>query len=551
MSSISSITKMVSGLGAAQSGLQVTGHNISNLNTKGYTRQQLLQHDTGYINIGQNGGYLMQVGLGVSETEIRQIRDELADKRLRTENSVLNYYQTMTGAMQEIEAIFDEPHGDTITGALNEFWSQAQKLNTTPDGVEERLSFISTAKVLMDKINDVGNSLADYQSKINNQINTSVDNINSLIKQIRDVNEEIAMIEQSGHDSKGNYTKVEEANDFRDKRNLLLDELSQYGNIDYYEEPDGRVLVKFEGQIVVSNKFITTMKLESTDPVNGSPFNKPVWGDTGRDVYDLSEESTTVNGNDTGSLKGLLITRGDKPVSSDTTWEDIALNDNHSVDKEGNSFVIPKVQKLLGSLTGEIATMVNECFDGTGIGTSAGVDGPLMFIPINMPPKMTVPNASSTAAEWEAFNKLLVPGNIQVNPKLLEEGGYNHLGTVTGDANNTGSNEKVAQFLKKWEENVDWFKGEGDAAPYPKTANVTDFFSEFVTDMGTDGSLYAAKAKEKNTSVMNIENERISIGGVSQDEEFSNMIKYQHAYNASARMITMLDGMLDVIINKL
>ena len=551
MSSISSITKMVSGLGAAQSGLQVTGHNISNLNTKGYTRQQLLQHDTGYINIGQNGGYLMQVGLGVSETEIRQIRDELADKRLRTENSVLNYYQTMTGAMQEIEAIFDEPHGDTITGALNEFWSQAQKLNTTPDGVEERLSFISTAKVLMDKINDVGNSLADYQSKINNQINTSVDNINSLIKQIRDVNEEIAMIEQSGHDSKGNYTKVEEANDFRDKRNLLLDELSQYGNIDYYEEPDGRVLVKFEGQIVVSNKFITTMKLESTDPVNGSPFNKPVWGDTGRDVYDLSEESTTVNGNDTGSLKGLLITRGDKPVSSDTTWEDIALNDNHSVDKEGNSFVIPKVQKLLGSLTGEIATMVNECFDGTGIGTSAGVDGPLMFIPINMPPTMTVPNASSTAAEWEAFNKLLVPGNIQVNPKLLEEGGYNHLGTVTGDANNTGSNEKVAQFLKKWEENVDWFKGEGDAAPYPKTANVTDFFSEFVTDMGTDGSLYAAKAKEKNTSVMNIENERISIGGVSQDEEFSNMIKYQHAYNASARMITMLDGMLDVIINKL
>ena len=140
MSSISSITKAVSGLVTAQKGLQVTGHNISNTNTQGYTRQQLLQSESGYLTIGKNGGYSMQVGLGVTCDEIRQIRDDLADKRLRTEKSVLSYYQSLNAASSDIESMFDEPYGSTISDYLNDFWSQTQKLSTTPNGVEERMN---------------------------------------------------------------------------------------------------------------------------------------------------------------------------------------------------------------------------------------------------------------------------------------------------------------------------------------------------------------------------------------------------------------------------
>ena len=78
-----------------------------------------------------------------------------------------------------------------------------------------------------------------------------------------------------------------------------------------------------------------------------------------------------------------------------------------------------------------------------------------------------------------------------------------------------------------------------------------DFFSELVTDIGGMGSLYTAKATEKSISTTNIQNERLAMSGVSTDEEFSSMLKYQYAYNASARMITMLDGMMDTIINKM
>ena len=539
MSSISSLGKMVSGLNAAQKGLQVTGQNISNVNTKGYTRQQLLQHDTGYLTIGTNAGYAMQVGLGVSCTEIRQIRDELADKRLRNESSILGYYQNMTSASQEIEALFDEPYGDTLSDMINDFWA----LNTAPDGVEERLSFIKSAKVLIGKINDVSNGLSAYQTQVNKQVESSVSKVNELILQIKDYNEMIAKAEING----------DNANDYRDQRNLLLDELSTYGKVDYYEEADSRLLVKFEGHIVINKKFTNTLELKQTE--EGSPFNKPIWSDTKTDVYDMTKESNSANGNDTGSLKALLLVRGDNYVTADTSWDDVALNDNFSVDKSGNSYMIPKYQKLLNDFANKLVNMVNEAFDGTGIGFHEGQAGVPVFVLADVPSDLVKPAADASEEEWAAYNErynaLLIPGNIQVNPELLESGGYNKLGTVSGDPENAGDNTKITEFLAKWEENIEWYQNDGKTAPLSKTVNLTNFYSEFVTDMGTDSSLYRIKANEKNTSVLNIENERQAMGGVSQDEEFANMLKYQYAYNASARMITMLDGMLDTIINKL
>ena len=243
MSSISSITKAVSGLKVAQQGLQVTAHNISNTNTEGYTRQHLLQSDSGYLTVGKNGGLSMQVGLGVSSDEIRQIRDQLADKRFRTESSVLNYYQKLNSTTNDITTVFDEPYGDTISDLLNTFWSQAQKLSTDPDGVEERMSFISTAQVLASKINVVTNSLSTLQTKLNSDLTTSVNRVNEILQGIADYNLKISMAESG----------TENANDYRDARNLLLDELSQYGDIEYYEQADHQVCVSFEGWSVVDS----------------------------------------------------------------------------------------------------------------------------------------------------------------------------------------------------------------------------------------------------------------------------------------------------------
>lgn len=591
MSSLSSLTKAVSGLTAAQKGLQVTGHNISNANTKGYIRQQLLQSDSAYLTIGKNGGYSMQVGLGVTPDEIRQIRDELADKRLRTENSVLCYYQKLNGAVADIESIFDEPYGDTISDFLNSFWSQTQKLSASADGVEERQSFISSAKVLMSKINEVSNSLSNYQDKLNSDITSSVKRVNQIFEDIRTYNEKISKAEALG----------DNANDYRDQRNLLLDELSNYGDISYFEEADGQVQVKFEGHTVINKGF--EIKIELSD-IKGSPYSKPTWSDSKDDVFDLKSISSASQGNDSGSIKAMLIARGDNVVTGSTTWDDIALNDNFSVEVTGNAYVIPKIQKMLGEFTNQLVELVNSSFTGTGIGSHKGQAGVTVFVPITISDAVkaevatletAVTNANSAVkvaqekvdnlpeghpdriqaeedlanAQTEAskakkaydekMKTILVPGNIQVNPELLEGGGYNKLGTVAraedgsdSNADNASDNTLINNFLTEWGVSRNWFNDESSASsPYAKVTTITGFFSELVTDIGSEGAIYTAKASEKNIGVINIENERQAMGGVSTDEEFSNMLKYQYAYNASARMITMLDGMLDTIINKM
>lgn len=553
MSSIASLGRMASALTASQRGLQVTGHNIANVNTPGYTRQQSLQHDSGYINIG-SGNQSKQVGMGVSLTEVRQIRNELADQRFRSESSVLNFHNVKYNAVTEVEALLGEPHGESISKMLDDFWKQTQKLSANPGGVEERLSFLQTAHVLIQKANHIADGLYNYQHQLNSEVIQSVGNINELLYSIRDYNEAIVAKEING----------DRANDLRDQRNLLLDELSQYMEIEYYEEPSGRVVVKAEGREVVDKLYVTEIALEQTAP--GSPFVKPVWKDTGKDVYRFDKEVGSHKENDVGRLKALLLMRGDQTADANTSWDDIALNDKKSVSDLGNAFMIPKLQKEFSLFISELTKEVNKCLDGFGIGDYEGQMGVPVFVPIKSidgTPLPTQPKRDDFATDadfntamqdyYTAIEKHLVPGNTQVNPELLNDGGYRKLGTVLtpGDV---GDNAKVNELLEKWSISRDWPPAHlagGVTDPHTKKINFMDFYAEFVAELGTEGYEAKGKVKEKSVVINNIENERLAIGGVSQDEELSNMMKYQYSYNAAARMISVLDGMMDMIINKM
>ena len=563
MSSIASLGRMTSGLRAAQTGLQVTGHNIANVNTKGYTRQQALQNDSGYLTIGSNGGRLQQVGLGVSVSEIRQIRDEFADKRYRSENSILNFYTAKQNATAEIETILDEPHGASISGMMEDFWKQMQKLSTNPSGVEERLAFIQTADVLIKRANQIMDGFNEYQYDVNTQVKDTVKNINSMLHQIKDLNDSISVKEVNG----------DHANDLRDQRNALLDELSGLIDIDYYEDKDGKVVVKTEGRNLIDGPFVIEMGLKTLN--NGTGFVMPTWSDTGEEVYKFNSIVSSTTGDDTGKLKGLLMARGNTVGGVNTSWDDIALNDKYSVDKVGNSYIIPKVQKQLNSLIHELTTVVNDTLSGMGIGDHKGAEGIPVFVPKNttdgttLPtyPKLedykddTAPGGRTALEKYEvAITKYkedikphLVAGNIQVNPELMQDGGYNKLGTVGSDPDNIGDNSIVTDLLDEWSKTREWPRDGGNlaSAPHIKHSDFMDFYSELVSEVGAEGSEYKGKIKEKGTLVTTVDNERMAMGAVSQDEELSNMLKYQYAYNAAARMVNVLDGMMDTIINKM
>ena len=251
---MASLSRAISGLNASQMGLNVTGHNLTNVNTPGYVRQQVLQNDSFYMTIGRNGNDLLSIGFGVDITEIRQIRDSFLDRNYRTEIGGYQFYNAKQSTILEVESILGEINGESLSEVMTDFWRQTNKLATAPDGLDERKAFIQSASVFIDKVNHIANQLNSYQFDLNNQVIDTVQTINTLSVQIRDLNEEIARYEING----------DHANDLRDKRNNILDELAGLIDIQYSEDATGRVQVKAEGHLLVHGKFVN--KMTRTDP---------------------------------------------------------------------------------------------------------------------------------------------------------------------------------------------------------------------------------------------------------------------------------------------
>ena len=522
MSSIASLGRMVSGLNASQRGLQVTSHNITNANTPGYIRQELLQHESQYNNIGDNSKSL-QVGTGVTIHEIRQIRDQFADQRFRTENSILSYYTTKKDAIDEMEVIFGEPHGEALSKTLNDFWGQTQKLASNPAGIEERMAFIQSADVFVKQTSHIKDQLTNYQYNLDTQVRDTVKRFNHLTKDIQSLSETIAYYEMGG----------DKANDLRDQRNLLVDELSGIMDIQYREDKSGRMVISTEGITILESQFRTEMTVAQTEAE--SPFVKPVWEHGGGDVYKMNREATSTGGRDNGKLRSLLMMRGNSLADADTQWEDIAINKNLSADSHGNAYLIPKVKKEFDTFVKTLSETINKVFNPddnkpSGQGIHANVKGTELFVKINK-------------------NLEIGAGNIQINPKLLEGGGYNYLPTsATGDESDT---QVIKKLLEEWNVDRDWHGGDEITSPLKKITSFRGFYSDLITELGAEGSEARSRAEEKVILVTDIENTKLSMGSVSSDEEMASMMKYQYAYNAAARMITVLDGMMDTVINRM
>ena len=140
-----------SGLKSAQTALNTTAHNLSNINTEGYTRQQIAFRDTHYLRIG--GSYASPsasvYGLGVGISEIRRIRDEFIDKAYRTENGRLGYYSNQYKAIEEVEDQFGELQGVTFQDALNNLYTAINELSKEPASTVKRSSLIQNASALV------------------------------------------------------------------------------------------------------------------------------------------------------------------------------------------------------------------------------------------------------------------------------------------------------------------------------------------------------------------------------------------------------------------
>ena len=291
------------GLKTAQTALNTTAHNLSNINTSGYTRQQVTFSDTQYVRVNTSDKVSSpDYGLGVAVSEVRRIRDQFIDQAYRNENSRLGFYESQYKAIEEIEDQFGEMQGVTYESYLINLYNSVNELAKNPTSTVARSSLIQNATAFIEKSENVYKGLKDYQTTLNTQVKNMVDSINKLGDKIYTLNKKISKIESTG---------IEDANDLRDERDAAIDELSKYIDITYYENDSKEVIISAEGI-----PFVTMGELVKMDTrvVEGTNLVIPTWPGYERDVYDLSTEASNVDETDKGELKGLLIARGNMVV---------------------------------------------------------------------------------------------------------------------------------------------------------------------------------------------------------------------------------------------
>lgn len=557
MSLMGSLYTGVSGLQTSQNALNSTAHNMSNLDTTGYTRQQVLQGNREYNTIANAAVSKQQVGLGVVYSKVRQVRDVFLDQQYRRESGRSMFYTTSHQCMSQVETILGELYGAGFNNSLEEFQRSVDELAKTPtDSVVQGL-VIQRASSFVDNAQAVYQGLCDYQDNLNLQIKTSVNKINDYGKKIYELNRQIVRIEAGG---------VERANDLRDARNQLLDELGGMVKINYNEDIYGNVAVQIEGHDFVSGAVVYEIGLDEDD-ITG--FYTPFWvmdakytiGSDGEKIYNIENAKVfnmqqTISSDlntDIGGVKAMMFARGDKRAD----YTD--LQDTKHYNKNISQSIVMNIQAEFDQLIHTVVTELNGILAGaadpsTGyLCEKVRVDGKDTYQPIQLFQKKTTEGYqyNDDTKQWE-YNEenaarsetLYSTMNLIVNPVLVRE--PTQLGLFRPDGKVDYQTAAALAEAFQTQEN------RPSLNPNVRTkGNFTEYYDDLINQIGNSGLVFKDIAKSQEDTLEATCAAREQIVGVSSDEELTNMIKFQNAYNASSRYINVISEMLEHLINTL
>lgn len=280
---------------AQQTSLDVTGHNIANANTVGYTRQEanLVTTRPYHTPMLTGSTKVGQLGTGAEVADIRRLRDAFVDNQIRNENKTSGYWTAMQDSLSKIEVILNEPTETGLRGVMDMFWMSWQDLSAHPESEAVRSVVAQRGTALADAVNHSFRQLKELKEDVNAAVKVKVEEVNSIATQIKDLNQQILSITIAG----------KQPNDLLDKRDLLIDQLSEIADIKVYEDNNtGMITVQLGGRNLVQD--VDCNSLDVQTDMDG--MYMVVWEDTGI--------KTLING---GELRGLLDARGKTRLNQD------------------------------------------------------------------------------------------------------------------------------------------------------------------------------------------------------------------------------------------
>ncbi|KGP73559.1 flagellar hook-associated protein FlgK [Pontibacillus yanchengensis] len=495
------------GMFAQQSALYTTGHNISNANTDGYSRQRVNFEQTApYPPASRNRPEIPgQMGSGVQAGTIERVREGFLDAQFRGENHKAGYYTAKSDALGKMEEVMNEPSDQGLSKTMDRFWQSLQDLSAQPEDSGVRSQVKQRGKAVADTFNYLSDSLNGIKQDFKNQIDVAEKDINSLARQINNLNNQISEVEPHGY----------LPNDLYDERDRLIDELSTQANIKVsYEESSSSALAQAQGKATV----------EIVDGSGNSLFSNggnsvPLVDGSSNTYNQISVQDTDSNGGmDTVALGG-TATVDAKDFQS--VGKMMGLIDSYGYDDGGS--VKGTYPEMLNELDGMAHTFATEFNNVQNNGVSLN----------------EIEDASEDNVDFftQQGSQAGYAGSMEVNIDDI-----NDIAAAKGDPTtaNAGDGDNAIAL--------------GDVSSTTLDYNGTDasfqsYYEGVIGEMAIQSQEATRLQNNSETLRQSVEERRQSVSGVSLDEEMSNMIKFQHAYNAAARNLTTVDEMLDKIIN--
>ncbi|MBM7704464.1 flagellar hook-associated protein FlgK [Metabacillus iocasae] len=520
------------GMTAQQSALYTTGHNIANANTPGYTRQrvnfiQTEPYPAPSMNRPQIPG---QMGTGVEAGSIQRVREGFLDVQYRGESNKLGYWEARSSDISRMEDIFTEIGGSGLSKVMDQFWQSLQDVSVNPENEGARAVVRQRGIAVADTFHYLNDSLHQVRNEIGSQIGVSVNEVNSILEQVAKVNTQINEIEPHGY----------LPNDLYDKRDQLVDQLSKQMAVKVTPvKPD---LTQTNASPLAEGSYTISFMHEGVEYklVEGSSFDKlSVEGGTDIDGDGVAETpgATFTSFKVTGSLNGdQTINAGSGNEASLPLGKLKALVESYGYGTtDPQKGLYPQMIDNMDRLAYSFGTLFNTVHQaGYGIGTDN--TGKSFFDGLGTDHKGA---AKSIKLHADIENDLK---NIAISTENGESGNGLHAINLANLNNINLANGSIP---------LEGMAAIALPAGILQNGTLKTNYSGWVGKLGVDGQ--QAVRMQQNTDVLlqSVETRRQSISAVSLDEEMTNMIKFQHAYNAAARNMTVIDEMLDKIINGL
>lgn len=475
-----------------QTSLNTVGHNIANANTPGYSRQEVITSATGPYTSPSNVRPMKagQIGTGVGIVAIKRQFDKYVANQWRHENALLAQWSQKQSAMEQIEAIFNEPSDSSLRKSVDDFWSALNQLAIEPTELSSRALVRQTAITMIDSMKTMDRQLEQVDTDYNELARAGVNEINSLLTQIEAVSIRIVRSTAMG----------DQPNDLLDQRDLLLDKLTELINVNIEENPQkpGDIQISFG---------------ENGDQKILVPF---VGSGTQGERFDYTAQGgkITIGGEDVtnsvtqGKMKGILESKE----------------------------AVAKYRNYLSEYAYNYLDAINEQHtEGFDLNGDAG-------IPIFVLQDGTWPDSDHFDIK-----------DLQVNPDIinnLTKIAASDKAPVSDDAEHKGDNYTHkgdgANAVK-----LAAIRHSGEMQYSGATVTYDQFYRAVVADLGIETDQTIKMTDNQQVLAYQFELRQEQFRGVSLDEEMTKMVQYQHSYAAAARLTTTIDEMIDIIVNRL